>query len=171
MVNTRYIHIFQSKIFPRQSYRMQNPRPVPRAVFPVRLPFRRLPLPFRHEERRSDCVHDQAADRAPDRSSDRCVSFVPSPVPFLSPCSSRPSHPLIYLVVRSLVIVPFPSSAVSPVACPRRLSSSRSSPRRATSKAGRCCRMLYRCPIPSVSAYPIPLDMAMCRGRMSQDVA
>lgn len=70
--------------------------PVPRAVFPARLPFRRPPYRPAVPMGREDRVHDQAADRVLDRSADRCVPFVPSPVPFLSPFPpSRSSHPSI----------------------------------------------------------------------------
>lgn len=111
------------------------PLPVPRAVFPARLSFRRLPLSSRREEVWGDCAHDQAADRAHDRISDRCVPFVPSPVPCLSPFPpSRLPRPSISLPFRHLISLSrtvVPSSSRSLITRPASL------PAVSTSKAGR----------------------------------
>lgn len=83
--------------------------PVPRAVFPARLPFRRcLPLP----PRRADGAgrsHPRSSSRScsrslyPFRAVSRAVPLAVVPSRHLI----RSSHPIIYLVVRSLSLVPF----------------------------------------------------------------
>lgn len=124
----------------------ENSFPFPAPFAPTRLPFRRLLVPScRSDGTKKDRVHDRAIDRVPDHASDRSAHLVPSPVPFISPCSSRPSHPIIYLVVRSLV--PCRRSVILP--CQFRPAFL---PVVSTSRAGRDCRCPYLRIMPVVSA-------------------
>ena len=158
--NTRYIHIRHSKTFPRQSYSgigVRHPPSRSTRRFPCSsfVPAYPLPvLPCRWGGKIAFMIR-QPIVIAITSSIVQPISCR-LPVPCLLPFSRS-----VHLVVR--LIHSFTSSCVRSsssrsrrpavhlplIACPRRLSSSSSSPRRATSKAGRCV---------AVSPYSVSLS-------------